>query len=110
MSTQTSTRPRSLSTPRFSERRILTSTAAVTSSLSHTFQHEPAQAFHNQLEVENSTKRLQASLSKFSKLSKDWLELELGDIENWALLVETDFEIVNKTLLHIHEQYDQNSK
>ena len=67
----------------------------------------------NQKLLDNEARELQAQAARFSKQTKQWVTLceqlnnslkEIGDIENWARVMEDDVVAITATLEAIHAQ------
>mmetsp|Transcript_18119 Transcript_18119/g.22967 ORF Transcript_18119/g.22967 Transcript_18119/m.22967 type:complete len:81 (+) Transcript_18119:154-396(+) len=63
-------------------------------------------------DLSQKAKKLQQETAKFSKQTAQWVSLvesfnnslkELGDIENWAQMIENDMKAISLTLEEIHK-------
>ncbi|ORX91037.1 GCN5L1-domain-containing protein [Basidiobolus meristosporus CBS 931.73] len=79
----------------------------LTDCLSDNLNERVAQVYTNQKELEQSAKKISLQAHKYSKQAKNWLQLidqfnsalkELGDVQNWAEVIEQDMRDVTKTL------------
>ncbi|KAK9767666.1 hypothetical protein K7432_002387 [Basidiobolus ranarum] len=79
----------------------------LTDCLSDNLNERVAQVYSNQKELEQSAKKISLQAHKYSKQAKNWLQLidqfnsalkELGDVQNWAEVIEQDMRDVTKTL------------
>lgn len=68
--------------------------------------------FNNQKKLEDQTRRLEAQSERFAKQTEQWLTMtekfydalkELGDVENWAGVIERDMRAITITLEYIHK-------
>eukprot|EP01102_Stenamoeba_stenopodia_P014351 TRINITY_DN474_c0_g8_i1.p1 TRINITY_DN474_c0_g8~~TRINITY_DN474_c0_g8_i1.p1 ORF type:complete len:146 (+),score=38.44 TRINITY_DN474_c0_g8_i1:33-440(+) len=71
-----------------------------------------ASVFANQKRLEREAQTLLTESARFSKQTARWLSLldnfnnslkEIGDIENWARIIETDMLAISQTLETIHQ-------
>ena len=69
------------------------------------------EVYVNQKLLDNEARELQAQAARFSKQTKQWVSLceqlnsslkEIGDIENWARVMEDDVVAIAATLEAIH--------
>ncbi|XP_030761881.1 biogenesis of lysosome-related organelles complex 1 subunit 1 [Sitophilus oryzae] len=78
-----------------------------------------AQAYLNQKKLDAEAKQLHSSALAFSKQTQQWLNLvdsfsgalkELGDVENWAKIIEGDVRTITTALEIVYKNYqDQNN-
>ncbi|KAL1924981.1 uncharacterized protein VTP21DRAFT_4635 [Calcarisporiella thermophila] len=85
---------------------------ALSANLSFSLNERTSQILRNQRAIEHDTKRLQAQTINFAKQTQQWLALidgingalkELGDVENWARVIEKDMREVVQILEDVHE-------
>lgn len=66
-----------------------------------------AQAYLNQKRLDAEAKQLHIGATNFAKQTQQWLQLidgfisslkELGDVENWAKIIETDMLVITDSL------------
>ncbi|CAG8700680.1 20718_t:CDS:2 [Cetraspora pellucida] len=69
--------------------------------------------FKTQREIEAEARRLSAQSAKFTKQTKQWLNMldgfnsalkELGDVQNWAEVIERDMKEIAMTLEFVHKE------
>ena len=69
--------------------------------------------FSNQKKLEEQTRRLEAQSERFAKQTEQWLAMtskfydalkELGDVENWAGVIERDMRAITISLEYIHKE------
>ncbi|KAK3759832.1 hypothetical protein RRG08_028834 [Elysia crispata] len=72
-----------------------------------------AQAYVNQKKLDTETRILQANAAQFSKQTMLWLKLvedfntalkEIGDVENWAKIIETDMRTISSALEYAYRK------
>nr|XP_002122157.1 biogenesis of lysosome-related organelles complex 1 subunit 1-like [Ciona intestinalis] len=75
-------------------------------------------AYVNQCQLDNEMKQLEVQTSRFNKLTTQWAsELnsfhnalkEIGDVENWALSIESDLRLVTESLEYINNKNNSNT-
>jgi len=80
-----------------------TLTNAVVDSLNLKIGH----AYSNQRRLDSEARKLQSSAATLAKQTTQWLQLidnfnqalkEIGDVENWAKTIESDMQLISKSL------------
>lgn len=70
-----------------------------------------ARVFSNQKKIESETKHLENEAAKLHKQTNSWIQLiedfsdalkEIGDVENWAQVIEQDMREVSSALEHVY--------
>jgi len=88
------------------------SVGVVTNQLMDSVNMGVAHVFANQKKLEEETRKLQAQTAKFAKQTAAWLTLiegfnnslkELGDIDNWSKVIETDMKQISATLEYVQK-------
>eukprot|EP01012_Entosiphon_sulcatum_P043870 TRINITY_DN582_c0_g1_i1.p2 TRINITY_DN582_c0_g1~~TRINITY_DN582_c0_g1_i1.p2 ORF type:complete len:138 (-),score=37.33 TRINITY_DN582_c0_g1_i1:616-993(-) len=89
---------------------VLASVNDVSNILVDEVNHEISEVFNNQHSLEVESKELQAQTQRFLKQTQNWIALfdqfnkslkELGDVSNWARMIETDVKQVVGTMEYI---------
>nr|CAG8595734.1 7972_t:CDS:2 [Entrophospora candida]CAG8627729.1 12770_t:CDS:2 [Entrophospora candida] len=84
----------------------------VTDSLSDTLNERVASIFKTQREIESESRHLSSQSAKYTKQTKQWLNMlnlfntaikELGNVQNWAEVVERDMREIAMTLEFVHK-------
>ncbi|CAG8739413.1 biogenesis of lysosome-related organelles complex-1 subunit 1 [Gigaspora rosea] len=84
----------------------------LTDCLADTLNERVSSIFKTQREIEAEARRLSAHSAKFSKQTKQWLNMldgvnsalkELGDVQNWAEVIERDMREIAMTLEFVHK-------
>ncbi|ORZ00147.1 biogenesis of lysosome-related organelles complex 1 subunit 1-like protein [Syncephalastrum racemosum] len=90
----------------------LTAVNDLTDCLNDHLNEGVAEIFSQQKELEQQSRKLANQTSKYSKQTKQWLTLvdefntalkELGDVRNWAEIMEHDMRTVMATLEFVHQ-------
>ena len=85
----------------------------VSDSLMDSVNRGVAVMFSNQKKLEEQTRRLEAQSERFCKQTEQWLLMtskfydalkELGDVENWAGVIERDMRAIAISLEYIHKE------
>jgi len=83
----------------------------LTDTLTETLNERISEVFTRQKEIELEARRLSAQTARYAKQTKQWLNMiegfntalkEIGDVQNWAAIVETDMREVMATLEFVH--------
>eukprot|EP00742_Colponemidia_sp_Colp-10_P009347 GILJ01010183.1.p1 GENE.GILJ01010183.1~~GILJ01010183.1.p1 ORF type:complete len:133 (-),score=24.07 GILJ01010183.1:128-526(-) len=91
-------------------REIAETTASVTEELLDSINQGVAEIHSRQAQIEAEAKALHKETAQLSKQTTQWLKLydgfahalkELGDIENWTKVIETDLGSINNMLQQI---------
>jgi phage shock protein A len=73
-----------------------------------------ARVFINQSRIEKEAQKLENQTAKLNKQTASWIKMiedfneslkELGDLENWAQVIETDMKQVAMTLENVHRKH-----
>ncbi|CAI2186930.1 18206_t:CDS:2 [Funneliformis geosporum] len=84
----------------------------VTDSLSDTLNERVSAVFKTQREIESEARRLSSQSAKYTKQTKQWLNMlegfnsalkELGDVQNWAEIIEKDMREIAMTMEFVHK-------
>eukprot|EP00123_Amoebidium_parasiticum_P009081 comp19221_c0_seq1/m.21982 comp19221_c0_seq1/g.21982 ORF comp19221_c0_seq1/g.21982 comp19221_c0_seq1/m.21982 type:complete len:128 (-) comp19221_c0_seq1:367-750(-) len=87
----------------------LASVEAVSHGMVDSLNGTVAEIFQNQRQLELETKNVTALTAKFSKQASQWITMmesfnqalkEIGDVENWSRVIETDMRVVAGVLEH----------
>lgn len=74
-----------------------------------------AQAYLNQKKIEEEVKQLHQNMAQFSKQTQQWVQLignfngslkQIGDLENWSRIMESDMKFISETLEHTYNGND----
>lgn len=77
-----------------------------------------SEIFAKQKELEQQSKRLATQVTKYINQTQQWLSLvdnfnhslkELGDVKNWAQIMEHDMKTVMTTLEFVHQGNNDNT-
>ncbi|RHZ79641.1 hypothetical protein Glove_143g21 [Diversispora epigaea] len=88
------------------------SVSEVTDCLADTLNERVASIFKTQREIESEARRLSTQSLKYTKQTKQWLNMldsfnsalkELGDVQNWAEVIEKDMRDIAMTLEFVHK-------
>jgi len=88
------------------------SVSAVTNGLLDSVNGGVAAIFANQKRLEAEARQLQTQATRFSKQTSQWISLvdsfnqslkELGDLENWAKIIESDMKNVSSALEYVYK-------
>ncbi|KAI8382356.1 RT14 protein [Blakeslea trispora] len=88
------------------------STQELTDALSDYVNEGVSQVFTRQKELEQQSRKLANQTTKYANQTQQWLTLldnfnmslkELGDVRNWAELMENDMRVIMTTLEFVHE-------
>jgi len=75
-----------------------------------------AQTYLNQRKLDSEAKQLVTNIEQFSRSINQWVGLmngfndalkQLGDVENWARVIETDMREISSILEYVHKQNSQ---
>ncbi|CAG8503183.1 1244_t:CDS:2 [Funneliformis caledonium] len=84
----------------------------VTDSLADTLNERVSAVFKTQREIESEARRLSSQSAKYTKQTKQWLNMlegfnsalkELGDVQNWAEVIEKDMREIAMTMEFVHK-------
>ncbi|KAI9257370.1 GCN5-like 1 [Phascolomyces articulosus] len=90
----------------------------LTDSLNDHLNEGVSEVFVRQKELEQASRKLSTQTTKYAKQTKQWLTLvdefntalkELGDIKNWATVMENDMRTVMSTLEFVHQGNNNSS-
>ena len=91
----------------------------VTSEVCQRYLTTGLQAYLNQKRLDSEAKQLHLNASNFSKQTASWLTLiesfnkslkEVGDVESWAMSIETDMRAVSSTLEYAYKVNSETSR
>ncbi|ORE08192.1 biogenesis of lysosome-related organelles complex 1 subunit 1-like protein [Rhizopus microsporus var. microsporus] len=92
-------------------------TNELTDSITDYVNEEVSDIFAKQKELEQQSKRLATQVTKYINQTQQWLSLvdnfnhslkELGDVKNWAQIMEHDMKTVMTTLEFVHQGNNNN--
>eukprot|EP00002_Diphylleia_rotans_P000788 TRINITY_DN10416_c0_g1_i1.p1 TRINITY_DN10416_c0_g1~~TRINITY_DN10416_c0_g1_i1.p1 ORF type:complete len:160 (+),score=39.09 TRINITY_DN10416_c0_g1_i1:426-905(+) len=95
------------------KREALVNVGTVSSVMMDSVNIGVATVFANQKQLDSETKLLQAQSARFAKQAQDWIALmdkfnqslkELGDVENWAKIIENDMKQIATSLEYVHRE------
>ncbi|POG62045.1 biogenesis of lysosome-related organelles complex 1 [Rhizophagus irregularis DAOM 181602=DAOM 197198] len=84
----------------------------VTDSLADTLNERVSTILKTQREIESEARKLSSQSVKYTKQTKQWLSMlegfnsalkELGDVQNWAEVIEKDMREIATTLEFVHK-------
>jgi len=84
----------------------------VTDSLADTLNERVSTILKTQREIETEARKLSVQSVKYTKQTKQWLSMlegfnsalkELGDVQNWAEVIEKDMKEITTTLEFVHK-------
>jgi uncharacterized protein (DUF885 family) len=90
---------------------VLESVTKVTDSMVDSVNRGVARVFANQKKIEQETKQLEMNATKFNKQAQQWNLMvanlgnalkEIGDVENWASVIEADLIEISRALEFLH--------
>lgn len=93
-------------------------TNELTDSITDYVNEEVSDIFVKQKELEQQSKRLATQVTKYINQTQQWLSLvdnfnhslkELGDVKNWAQIMEHDMKTVMTTLEFVHQGNNNNN-
>ncbi|KAI7858142.1 biogenesis of lysosome-related organelles complex-1 subunit 1 [Circinella umbellata] len=90
----------------------VTTVNELTDSLNDHLNEGVSEVFVRQKELEQASRKLSTQTTKYTKQTKQWLTLvdefntalkELGDVKNWATVMENDMRTIMSTLEFVHQ-------
>ncbi|CAG8604051.1 4705_t:CDS:2 [Ambispora leptoticha] len=90
---------------------VIQSVSEVSDALSESLNERVASVFKTQREIESEIRKLSVQTSKHTKQAKQWITLmdglsaalkEIGDVQNWAEVIEQDMRDIAMTLEYVH--------
>ncbi|CAO3694082.1 unnamed protein product [Umbelopsis ramanniana] len=89
-----------------------TAASELNDTLTNTINERISEVFVKQKEIEQESRKLSNQTSRYAKQTKQWIQTidsfnsalkELGDVQNWAEVMESDMRAVMATLELVHK-------